>query len=109
MKNFIQPGNVITFTAPSGGIVSGQGLLAGALFGVAATTAPAGQQVECSLVGVFELPKAADEIAFGDPVYWDNSQKAITTDDDGNTLVGAAIAPAGAGAATVRVRLNGIA
>jgi predicted RecA/RadA family phage recombinase len=109
MQNFIQPGNVITFTAPSGGILAGQGVLAGALFGVAATTAAVGQPVECSVTGVFELPKAADNIGFGDRLYWDGTAKALTTGAEGNTLVGVAVAPAGVGAATVRARLNGIA
>jgi predicted RecA/RadA family phage recombinase len=109
MKNFIQSGNIITFTAPAGGVQSGAGVLAGSLFGVAATAAGAGEQVECALEGVFELPKAADDVSFGDRLYWDDSAKVLTTDDEGNTLVGAAVTPAGVGASTVRARLNGIA
>lgn len=38
MKNFIQRGDMITVTAPTGGVTSGQGVLVGNLFGVAATT-----------------------------------------------------------------------
>lgn len=109
MKNFIQSGDVITFIAPAGGVQSGAGVLAGSLFGVAATTAAAGEEVECTLKGVFELPKAADDVSFGERLYWDASEKNLTTDDVDNTLVGAAVAPAGVGASTVRVRLNGIA
>lgn len=33
MKNFIQRGDVITVTAPTGGVSSGQGVLVGNLFG----------------------------------------------------------------------------
>jgi predicted RecA/RadA family phage recombinase len=38
MKNSIQRGDMITITAPTGGVTSGQGVLVGNLFGVAATT-----------------------------------------------------------------------
>ena len=34
MKNYIQPGNIITVTAPTGGVTSGTGLLVGNLFGI---------------------------------------------------------------------------
>lgn len=109
MKNFVQRGDVLTAIAPAGGIASGAGLLAGALFGVAATSAEAGREFELALVGVFDLPKkAADAIALGARVYWDATAKQITTTATDNTLVGAASEPAGAGATKVRVRLNGI-
>ena len=35
MKNYVQPGNTITLTAPYA-VVSGDGLLVGSIFGVAA-------------------------------------------------------------------------
>jgi hypothetical protein len=38
MRNFIQSGDMITVTAPGGGIEAGEGLQVGSLFGVAATT-----------------------------------------------------------------------
>lgn len=107
MKNFIQSGNVITFTAPTGGITSGSGLLAGSLFGVASTDAAQGTPVECSMTGVFELPKAADDVEFGEALYWDDTEKEVTVTALDNTLIGAAVAAAAAGVATVRVRLNG--
>lgn len=109
MKNFIQHGNVITFTAPSGGITSGAGLLAGSLFGVASTDAAQGNPVECAMTGVFELPKAADDVEFGEALYWDDTEKEVTVTSTDNTLIGAAVAAAAAGVSTVKVRLNGIA
>lgn len=109
MKNFIQPGRVVTFTAPAGGIQSGAGMLAGSLFGIAAATAAAGAQVEGAVEGVFELPKAADDVSFGERIYWDDTAKNVTTTATDNTLIGAAVAAAASGAATVRVRLNGVA
>lgn len=108
MKNFIQAGEMITATAPTGGILSGAGLLAGSLFGVAATSQAEGNPVEIATTGVFDLPKvSANTFAFGAKVYWDATAKNCTSTASGNTLIGAAVAAAGSGATTVRVRLNG--
>lgn len=47
MKNYVQPGNTITLTAPDT-VASGDGLIVGSIFGVAAI----GESVETALVGV---------------------------------------------------------
>lgn len=52
MKNFIQPGDVITVTAPTGGISSGDGIVIGNLFGICSTDADQTEEVELSLTGV---------------------------------------------------------
>jgi predicted RecA/RadA family phage recombinase len=111
MRNFIQPGHTVTVTAPSGGILSGAGLLTGALFGIAATTAAAGEEVEVDTVGVFDLPKAASQAwTVGQKVYWDDTAKVCTTTATSNSLIGLAMVAVGAGADETmgRVRLNGI-
>ena len=41
MRNFIQNGDTLTFTSPDP-VASGQGVVMNALFGVAASAAPAG-------------------------------------------------------------------
>ncbi|MGU9978767.1 DUF2190 family protein [Phreatobacter sp. HK31-P] len=110
MKNFVQAGDMITATAPAGGILSGAGLLAGSLFGVAATSQAEGGAVEIATNGVFDLPKAsADTFAFGAKAYWDATAKNCTSADEGNSLIGVAVEAAGNGATTLRVRLNGAA
>lgn len=43
MKTFIQNGDVITVTAPTGGVASGDGVIVGSLFGIAAFTAAEGE------------------------------------------------------------------
>lgn len=58
MKNFIHNGDTISVTAPAGGIASGQGIIVGSLFGMAAKAASEGESVEIATVGVYELPKA---------------------------------------------------
>ena len=109
MKNYIQNGDMITVTAPVGGVTSGQGVLVGSLFGVVAATAPEGDAVEIATTGVFDLPKdAATIIDLGDRVAWDNTAKEIAQPGVGLYPVGIAVMTAGNGTTTVRVRLDGI-
>jgi predicted RecA/RadA family phage recombinase len=109
MKNFVQPGHAVAVVSPSGGLVSGQAVLIGNLFGVAAYSAAASTGAEIVTAGVFTLPKAASPIAFsqGDKCYWDATAGDITSTATSNKWVGVAVTAAGASAATVDVRLNG--
>lgn len=101
---------MITVTAPAGGVTSGQGLLVGSLFGVAATTVAEGESVEIATVGVYELPKLASAvIAAGARVSWDDTAKQIVLPGTGMAPIGIATLAAGNGIATVRVRLDGVA
>ena len=109
MKNFIAVANVLTVIAPAA-VTSGQGVLVGAMFGVAARDAANGAEVELNLVGVFDLPKAASQAwTVGQRIYWDNTAKNTTNVVGTNTLIGVATIPVGgtAGETTGRVRLNG--
>lgn len=109
MKNYIQPGATITAVAPAGGIASGAGMLYGGLFGIAATTAAAGTEVEIDTTGVFDLPKLSTAvIAAGGKVSWDAVNSRCDVPGSGLYPIGVAIAAAGNGVATVRVRLDGI-
>ncbi|GHA33648.1 hypothetical protein GCM10007989_32340 [Devosia pacifica] len=108
MKNFFQPGNTITLTAPYA-VASGEGLLVGAIFGVASGTASLGETVETALVGVFDLTKVGSQAwAAGAKVYWDDTNKRCTTVATDNTLIGVAVeaVASGAGDTIGRVRLN---
>lgn len=107
MKNFIQTGDNLTLAAPYD-VHSGDGVLVGAIFGVAAIDAASGADVTIATRGAFTLPKVAtDVIAIGDPVFWDSAAKLVTTTASGNTRIGAALSAAGNPSATVDVRLNG--
>ena len=105
-KNFIQPGNTIALTAPYA-VVSGDGLLVGSIFGVATGDAANGVELEAMVTGVFDLAKAGDAVTQGAKLYWDNTNKNLTTTLTANTLIGAAVSAAAIGDATVIVRLNG--
>ena len=108
MKNFVQPGNTITLTAPYA-VASGDGLLVGSIFGIAAGDAALGDPVETALVGVYDLKKVASQAwSAGDKVYWDNTNKEATKTATANTLIGVAVeaVAGGAGDTIGRVRLN---
>jgi predicted RecA/RadA family phage recombinase len=109
MQNYIESGTNLTLTAPAGGVVSGIAYLIGtALFGVAATSAAAGDDFVLRPRGVYDLPKtSALAIAVGDLLYWDNTAKELNKTAGGNTLVGVAVAAAANPSATVRAKLNG--
>lgn len=109
MKTYVQEGDALEFTAPSGGVVAGNGYLIGSIFGVARTTAAEGAAFILDTGGVYTLPKkAGDTPAQGAVVYWDDTNKYVTTTASGNTKIGAhaAAAAAASAAATLPVRLN---
>lgn len=107
MKTFIQRGENITVSAPAA-VTSGAGVLVGSLFGVANGDADNGGDVVLSTVGVYELPKkTADDLAVGETVYWDATNDEVTETITSNIKIGLAIAAAGAGVTTAKIRLNG--
>jgi len=107
MKNFIQPGNTLTLAAPTGGVASGDPVLVGAIFGVAAFTAAEAADVEVVTEGVFTLPKATGAAwAAGDILYWDATAKKLTTTASGNKRVGVATKAAASGDATGNAKIG---
>jgi predicted RecA/RadA family phage recombinase len=109
-KTFIQEGAVLTLTAPTGGVSSGDGVIVGNLFAVATGDAAEAAEFEGALTGVWELPKAAGQILEGAKVWWNatNSEVANAT-GAGLWPIGVAAAGAATDDTTVRVRLDGIA
>ena len=109
MQNYIQNGHVITVTTPAGGITSGEGLIVGSIFGVAAYTAAEGDPLELATTGVYKLPKAtAAVLTVGARVAWDNTAKNINLPGTGRFPVGIATEAAGNGITSVAVRLDGV-
>ena len=108
MRNCIRPdARSIPMVVPySGGVLSGQGMLVGAFFGVAASDAAQNAPVECETRGEFELTKEpALAISQGARVFWDNTNRRITTTATGNFQVGLCTVAALAADAMVRVML----
>lgn len=109
MKNYIQPGEIVTVIAPAD-VVSGQALKVSNLFGVCTTDAKSGAEVEVQVVGVFEIPKTLAQAwaAAWTAIYWDDSTKRLTTTVGSNLKVGVNMKSQGANDAVARVRLNGV-
>ena len=109
MKNHTQKGDVITVPAPAGGITSGEGMIIGNIFGIAAYTAADGDPVELGTTGVYQLPKATTAVlTVGARVAWDNTAKNINVPGTGRFPVGIATEGAGNGTTSVAVRLDGV-
>lgn len=107
MKNYVQEGDCITVAAPYA-LTSGQGALVGSIFGIAAGDAASGADVQLKTEGVFDVTAlGTDVITAGAKLYWDNTNKRLTTTSASNTLVGAATAAKASGPTVARVYLDG--
>lgn len=109
MKNFIKPGDVVTFTATAA-IAGGELVLLGAakLPAVNTYSVKTGESGEACTVGVYELPKAsADTPAEFAKAYWSTNNE-VTTVATGNTLIGTFYKAAANGETTCQVRLSGV-
>lgn len=110
MKTYIQNGHVITVPTPAGDIASGDGLIVGSIFGIAAYSAAEGDPLELATKGVYKLPKAtAAVLTVGARLAWDNTAKQVNTPGAGRFPIGVATEAAGNGSTSVAVRLDGVA
>lgn len=110
MKNYLQNGHIVRVTTPAGGIASGDALIVGSIFGIAAYSSAEGDPVELSTTGVFQLPKtSAAALTVGARVAWDNTAKEVTTPAVSRFPIGVAVEAAGNGVTKVAVRLDGVA
>jgi predicted RecA/RadA family phage recombinase len=112
MKNWVAPGKTVTIAAPYN-VDSGEGVLVGALFGIAAGDADAAETVDVTVEGIFDIAKnAASVFTVGQQVKFNSVDKKAhsNADEDSNSggavTIGVAVAAAGVGAASVRVRLG---
>ncbi len=109
MRNFVREGDSVSVTAPYA-VTSGQGVLVGAaLFGIAITDAANGATLEIACEGVFLVTKEpALAIAVGARLFWDNTNRRLTTTLTSNICVGVATAAALAADTVVAIRLQPI-
>jgi predicted RecA/RadA family phage recombinase len=111
-KNYIQPGNTITLTntdvTDAAALASGDGYLAGSIFGVAQTDVAVGDDGEFALIGVWALAKvSAQAWTVGQRIYWAEASGECTTTASSNKLIGVAVEAADNPSATGKVRLSG--
>ncbi len=96
METFVQPGEVLSLTAPSGspgGVVSGQPYLIGGLLVIALETKDAGDTFRCEAKGVYRGEKVATEAwTEAQVVRWDDTARKFTevTGSPANPIVGVA-------------------
>lgn len=108
MRNYVQPGDMITVAAPYA-LASGAGCLIGSLFGVAAGVYANAETAEIKTTGVFDLKANAASVgATGAKAYWDDTAKEVTATVGTNKLIGVYVIDKAATVLTARVRLNGI-
>lgn len=106
MKNYVQDGDVINLVAPYT-VTAGQGAQVGQVFGVAGSDTTSGSAGEFAVCGVFDLTKQGSlAIAQGSRVYWDNTNRYITTTSTNNLPIGGCVVAALAADTTVRVMLD---
>lgn len=104
---YIQRGEAIDFTNSSEAkINAGDVVVFGTKIGVAGDDIAVGATGTLRMEGVFELPKATGAITVGAAVYWDATNKKITTTSSSNTLAGFAVAAAASRDETALVKIN---
>jgi predicted RecA/RadA family phage recombinase len=103
----IQAGAVVDYTA-SGTIANGDIIPLADRVGVALNDAVSGDVISLELEGVFNIAaKTADAITFGALVYFDATNREVTTTSTDNTKAGIAITTkAGATAGSVDVKIG---
>ncbi len=106
MKNYVQEGKVIDFTeGGTADVKSGDVVVMGTMCGVAAVDIPKNGTGSVYVEGVFEIAKAAEDIAQGAFLYYDESAKKLTTTATDNVPFGFAVKAAGAAAEKVYAKL----
>ena len=104
MKTQIAEGNSLPLTAPYTR-TAGQAARVGKIFGVAVNDVSSGAVGLFLTCGVFDIAKTTGAVSVGDAVFWDNTNKYLTTTAAGNCEVGVCVVAALSGDATVRVKL----
>lgn len=106
MKNFVQEGDKILFTAGAT-TASGAGVKVGVRFGVATADIANGVVGVVAMEGVYTIPKlGTDVVAQGALLYWDDTNKRLTTTASTHITAGYAFAAAGNGVTTVDIAIN---
>jgi predicted RecA/RadA family phage recombinase len=108
-KRFVQQGDALTLTAPTGGVTANKGVLIGNAFVVALITVAAGLPFQGAPRGVWSIDKVSTEVwAEGDKIYWDNGNaRCSNVPTAGFRFIGYSVAAAANPSSTGQVRLTG--
>lgn len=107
----IQPGDVLEFTAPTGGVTKGVPVLIAGIPVIPLDTALVSVAFRGAFLGVHSLPKTTTETwTVGQPAFWDVANGKVSNDPTvGHLPIGAITAAATSSDTTGYVRLNGVA
>ncbi len=109
MKNFVQKGDALDLTAPTGGVTAGVPVKINNLVVVSACDVDGGLPFAGYIRGVFDITAEGAEsgqaFAEGETVYWDATNKRATKTATGNTAFGYAVAAKATADTVVRVVL----
>lgn len=105
MKNYIQQGELMPFTAAAD-VTTGDLVKVNNIVGVAVASYASGDTGQMQIVGVFDVPKKAVAIEQGDALYLELSTGKVTNTATGNTFAGYAFGSAASGDSTVYLKIN---
>ncbi len=108
MKNFVQKGDVLDLSIPDGRL-SGQGVLVGSIYGIAAESNESGSAAirAVAVEGVVEVAKlAADNMSVGDKVNWNDSNLEVQLATSDLDNVGTVVEAAAASSTVVKIKLT---
>jgi predicted RecA/RadA family phage recombinase len=83
------PGDVVDYT-PASDVAAGEVVVQGELLGIALSPLQANRPGSLLVWGLVEAPKASGSISAGAIVYWDATNKVVTTTSTGNKRAGLA-------------------
>lgn len=108
--NYRQPGAVLSFIAPGGGVVSGTAYVIGGRVLIALADAAVGEVFAGQICGVWSVPKTGSQAWTVGVAVYVTSGGVFTTSSGGNTAAGWAVEAVGGGAGetTGLVLLNGL-
>jgi predicted RecA/RadA family phage recombinase len=110
MGRYIQPGDVVTLTAPSGGFTVGTPKMIGSILVMPLVTGAEGVAVACQVSGVVLGTKtSAQAWTEGQKIFWNVSTSKFDSDSTTGALVGVAVVAADNPSSEGYVRLNGVA
>ncbi len=87
-QNFIQPGETIDYVVPSGGVTSGQLVLAGSLVGIALGDGDEDDIVSLGIKGVYEVVKVSGNAWTQGQAIYHNGTASATGTVGSNKLAG---------------------
>lgn len=105
MNIFVQPGKTLDYVHTAV-VASGLAVLIGTVLVIPGCNAGVGVPFPGTIEGVFNLPCATGTaLTMNTPLYWDDTNKRVTSTATGNTKIGMVAAPKVAAAATCSVKL----